>query len=104
VDRVAHNRSDLVEDCRRPGGRNIAARVHRDDLANLALGDRLLGQAVAGVEAADVANLQDSLRSCGGSHDLTAIFDGRRHRLLEKDVLASFEGGDGGLGMLNPTW
>ena len=61
VDRVADDRADLVEDLRRPGGGNVAARAHRDDLADLALGDRLLGHAVARVEAADVADLQDAL-------------------------------------------
>ena len=38
----------------------------------------------------------------GGGHDLAAIRDSRRHRLLEEDVLAGFERGDRGLGMLVP--
>ena len=61
VDRVANDGADLVEDLRGPGGGNVSARAHRDDLANFALGDRLLGHAVARVEAADVADLQNPL-------------------------------------------
>ena len=68
----------------------------------LPLGDRLLGHAVARVEAADVADLQNPLGPLGGGDDLAAVFDGRGDRLLEEDMLAGVERGDCRLRVLVP--
>ena len=94
--------ADLFEDGRGPGGGDVAARRERDDLADAAGVDRLLGHAVARVEADDVADEQDAPGAPARLDDLLRVGDRGGDGLFEEDVLAGLEGGDGGLGVLVP--
>jgi hypothetical protein len=102
VDGVADDRSDLVENLRRPGGRNIAPRTHAQDLADIAGGDFLLGHGVARVEAADVADHEMALGLGGGVANQPAIGHRMGHRLFQKHVLARVQRRQGRRGMLVP--
>ena len=64
--------------------------------------DRLLGHAVARVETADVADLQDPVGPCRRVDDRLTVRDRRRHRLLQEDVLACSERRERGRGVLVP--
>ena len=74
--------------------------VHRDDLADPPLVDRLLGQRHAGIEPADVADHELPAAFVGRRDDLVAIVDARGHGLFEKDVLAGPQGVDRDVAMV----
>ena len=75
MDRVTDDWSDLVENLGGPCRRNVAARAHGDDSADLACRDRLLRRSVPRIEAADMADLQDAFGALGGGDDLATILD-----------------------------
>ena len=63
VDGVADDRADLVQYRWRPGGGDVAPRGKRHDLTDAAGRYRFLCGAITRIETADMADLQDALRS-----------------------------------------
>jgi len=89
VDAVAHQGGDAVQHHPADLDGQIAASVHRDDIADPPLVDRLLGQGDAGIEPADVTDHEVAGRLGRRRENLVAVGHRRRHRLFQEHVFAA---------------
>src|SRR5262249_35158253 len=102
VDAIADDGADFVQDLVGHPRGDVPPGVHGDDLADAALGDRLFGSCVTGVESADVSDHEGATGGPGRLDDGVAVLQRGGHRLFEEDMLAGGEGGQGWGGVLVP--
>ncbi len=95
VNAVAHQGRDAVEHQAADLDRQVATGMHRHDLSDLPLVDRLLGQRHSRVEPADVSDHEVPGGVASRGEDLIAVGGGRRHRFFQEHVLAAAQRIDG---------
>ncbi len=91
VDAVTHQGRNVVQHDTPDGLRQVSPGVHGNDLADAALFDRLLGQHHTWIKSADMTYHEQTVARSGSLDNPTTLLDGRRHRLLQKHVLAAAE-------------